>query len=235
MGAFVDRSVRCIVKLNGSTPATGAFPLGRPFFCGPDKGRYVSAGGNKSLTPGRCHDGVKTWLICNHLATPEKFVANYAEYHYFVVFDSHVFCHDCHESNMAGGESAFLNMEMAASAMTDTELQQQIFEPFYRISFSSSFPPADSAMSSVPSKTWRVCHHLADDGNFRKHVFDGNIILFTDNNVACPGCLDVMLQKPGEDLGEHMVQLPESDLQYAIVNRLFSLNYELSLAQGFIH
>lgn len=235
MGAFVDRSLRCIIRLEESTPVAGALPMGRPLFGGPGKSRYFSVKGAKGPSPGHHHDGMKTWLICNHLATPEKFISNYAEYHYFVVFDSHVFCHDCHESNMVDGESAFLNMELAASAMTDTELQQQIFEPFYHISFGPGSTAGESAMPSIPSRTWRVCHHLADGGNFRKHVFDGNIILFTDNNVACPDCLDVMLKKPAENLGDHMVRLPEDDLQYTIVNRLFSLNYELSLAQGFIH
>ena len=79
-----------------------------------------------------------------------------------MVFDSHVFCHDCHESNMVDGESAFLNMELAASAMTDTELQQQIFEPFYHISFgpgstggSYAFYPIENMVGLPSFGGWR--------------------------------------------------------------------------------
>ena len=235
MGAFVDRSVHCIIKLDGQAPISGAFPIGRPFFSEPGKSLLVSAEGIKKRLNGHHHSGVKTWLICNHLDTPEKFISNYAKHHYFVVFDSHVFCHDCNENNMRDGESAFLKMEMASSALTDSELQRQIFEPFYNLNF------RDNCFRQAPRKlspqlnTWRVCNHLANEVNFRRHVFDGNLILFADNNVTCPDCLDFMLKESSEDRDDNIVLLPENEFQYAIVDMLCSLNYELSLAQGFVH
>jgi hypothetical protein len=234
MGAFVDRSVHCIIKLDGHTPIPGAFPIGRPFLSEPGKSLFVSAEGIKNRLTDHHHNGIKTWLICNHLATPEKFIFNYAKHHYFVVFDSHVFCHDCNESNMRDGESAFLKMELASSALTDSELQRQIFDPFYNLTFRDNCH--DQAQSNPLSqmKTWRICSHLSNEVNFRRHIFDGNLILFADNNVTCPECLDFMLKESSGDRADNVVLLPESEFQCAIVDMLCSLNYELSLAQGFI-
>lgn len=235
MGAFVDRSVHCIIKLDGHTRIAGAFPMGTPYFCEPGKGQFIANEGVKTRLTGHHPDGIKTWLICNHLDTPEKFISNYAKHHYFVVFDSHVFCHDCNESNMSEGESAFLKMELASSALTDSELQQHIFEPFYNLNLRHDALKGMQGNGPSQYKTWRVCGHLANEVNFRRHVFDGNLILFADNNVTCPDCLDSMLKKSGENRNDNTVLLPENEFQYAIVDLLYSLNYELSLAQGFIH
>ena len=119
MGAFVDRSVHCIIKLDGQTPIAGAYPIGRPYFCAPKKSLLISQVGMKKQVSRGYPEGIKTWLICNHLDTPEKFISSYIKHHYFVVFDSHVFCHDCNEENMRDGEPAFLRMELAATALTD--------------------------------------------------------------------------------------------------------------------
>ncbi|MGI9568176.1 MAG: hypothetical protein ACR2PH_00140 [Desulfobulbia bacterium] len=235
MGAFVDRSVHCIIKLDGHSRMAGAFPMGNPYFSEPGKGQVIAKEGVKTRLNGHNPDRVKTWLICNHLDTPEKFISNYAKHHYFVVFDSHVFCHDCNENNMRDGESAFLNMELASSALTDNELQHQIFDPFYNLNLRHDTLRMIQGNGPTQFKSWRVCSHLANEVNFRRHVFDGNLILFTDNNVTCPDCLDSMLKKSGKDHDDNMILLPENEFQYAIVDLLYSLNYELSLAQGFIH
>jgi hypothetical protein len=66
-------------------------------------------------------------------------------------------------------------------------------------------------------------------------MFDGNLILFADGNVTCPDCLESMLKKSGKEQDDDVILLHESEFQYAIVDLLYSLNYELSLAQGFIH
>ncbi len=235
MGAFVDRSVHCIIKLDGLAPIAGAFPTGRPFFCEPGKNLIISNAGRKNRLSGCDPDGIKTWLICNHLDTPEKFISNYTKHHYFVVFDSHVFCHDCNEENMRDGEPAFLKMELASSALTNNELQRQIFEPFYNLNRCFDVPGKVRGKLAAQLKPWRVCNHLANENNFRRHVFDGNLILFADNNVTCPECLDFMLKGSTENCVDNAVTLPGHEFQYAIVDMLYSLNYELSLAQGFIH
>ena len=235
MGAFIDRSVHCIIKLDGHNQMTGAFPAGTPYFCETGIGPLNANRGMNARLAGKNHDNVKTWLICHHLDTPEKFIYNYAKHHYFVVFDSHVFCHDCNENNMREGESAFLKMELASSALTDGELQKQIFEPFYSLNLRYDALKEMQSNGTSRFKTWRVCGHLSNEVNFRKHVFDGNLILFADGNVTCPDCLDAMLKKSGKDSDDNVILLPESEFQFAIVDLLYSLNYELSLAQGFIH
>ena len=233
MGAFVDRSVHCIIKLDGQTPIAGAYPIGRPYFCAPKKSLLISQVGMKKHVSRGYPEGIKTWLICNHLDTPEKFISSYIKHHYFVVFDSHVFCHDCHEENMRDGEPAFLRMELAATALTDDELQQRIFEPFYNLNlrYDSHRGIRGRAADPLP---WRVCHHLSNEKSFRRHVFDGNLILFAENSVSCPDCLDSMLKKSSASSDDSVVLLPGHEFQYAIVDMLYSVNYELSLAQGFI-
>jgi hypothetical protein len=235
MGAFIDRSIHCIIKLDNLTRMAGAFPAGNPYFCDTGIGSFAANKAVKTRLTGKNTDDVKTWLICNHLDTPEKFIYNYAKHHYFVVFDSHVFCHDCNENNMREGESAFLKMEMTSSALTDDELQQQIFEPFYSLNLRYDALKEMQSNGSSSSKTWRVCSHLSNEVNFRKHMFDGNLILFADGNVTCPDCLESMLKESEKEYDDKVILLPESEFQYAIVDLLYSLNYELSLAQGFIH
>lgn len=235
MGAFVDRSIRCIVRLDRKAPAVaGAVPIGKPFFSEIGAEHQQPVGGWVIGPPDRHRDGIKTWLICQHLNTTDRFVANYIQNRYFVVFDSHVFCHDCNENNILGGESAFLRMENESSALSDKELQAQIFEPFYEINMRFGGNIKAQRKLHDSRRTWRVCSHLADEGNFRRHVFDGNLILFAENNATCPDCLDYLLKGGCEKTDADVVLMPDDDFQYTIVDKLYSLNYELSLAQGFI-
>jgi hypothetical protein len=233
MGAFVDRTVRCVIKYDRKKSVAGALPSGKSFLFETENGQFVSIGDSKIELPQRPND-VKTWLICNHLATPEKFITNYLRNRYFVVFDSHVFCHDCNENNMLGGEAAFLKMEKQSSALTDKELQGRIFDPLIEINlrFGNQNPSRKEVIRR--SRSWCVCSHLANEANFRRHVFDGNLILFAEYNVTCPDCLDFVIKGPLRRDDEKLVSVPDDDFQCAIVDTLYSLNYELSMAQGFI-
>lgn len=234
MGAFVDRQVRCIVRFDRKKPVAGAFPIGSSFLFEAESGRFISIGDMKIDLPRPQKKCVKTWLICRHLATPEKFIGNYLKNRYFVVFDSHVFCHDCNESNMLGGEAAFLKMEKDSLALTDTELRWRVFDPFLQLNLNRDGGKNSRGESAHPKRTWSVCSHLASEANFRQHVFDGNLILFAENNVTCPDCLDSVIKSPGRHDTGAMVPMADENFQGAIVDTLCSLNYELSLAQGFI-
>jgi len=233
MGAFVDRTVRCVIKYDRKKTVAGALPIGKSFLFETENGHFVSIGDAKIELPQRSN-GVKTWLICNHLDTPEKFITNYLRNRYFVVFDSHVFCHACNESNMLGGEAAFLKMEKESSALTDKELQAQIFDPLFELNLRFGNPNTSRKELNRQSRTWRVCSHLANEANFRQHVFNGNLILFAEYSVTCPDCLDFVIKGPRRHAGEELVSMPDDDFQCAIVDTLYSLNYELSMAQGFI-
>jgi len=52
--------------------------------------------------------------------------------------------------------------------------------------------------------------------------------------VTCPDCLDLVIKGPRRNNDEKLVLMPDDDFQCAIVDMLYSLNYELSMAQGFI-
>ena len=234
MGAFVDRKVRCIIRFDRKKTVAGAFPIGNSFLFETENDQFISIGDTKIELPQRHHDGVKTWLICNHLDTPEKFITNYLKNRYFVVFDSHVFCHDCNENNMLGGEAAFVKMEKESLALTDKELQGQIFDPFFELNLRFDNRPTSRKELNRHPKTWCVCSHLANEANFRRHVFDGNLILFAECNVTCPDCLDLVIKGPCLHDDGKLVPMTDDDFQCAIVDTLYSLNYELSMAQGFI-
>jgi hypothetical protein len=233
MGAFVDRTVRCVIRYDRKKTVAGALPIGKSFLFETENGHFVSIG-DATIEPPQRQNGVKTWLICNHLATPDKFISNYLRNRYFVVFDSHVFCHACNENNMLGGEAAFLKMEKESSALTDKELQRQIFDPLFELNLRFGNPNTSRKELNRHSRTWRVCSHLANKANFRQHVFNGNLILFAEYNVTCPDCLDFVIKGPRCHDGEKLVSMPDDDFQSAIVDTLYSLNYELSMAQGFI-
>ncbi len=234
MGAFVDRQVRCIIRFDRKQTVAGAFPIGNSFLFDTGNGQFISFGDMKIEPPRLQEKSVKTWLICSHLATPEKFISNYLKSRYFVVFDSHVFCHDCNENNMLGGEAAFLKMEKDAAALTDRELQGRIFDPFRALNLSCDGRKNSRSKSARPARTWSVCRHLASEANFRQHVFDGNLILFAENNVTCPECLDLIAKRPLRRDAKKMVSLPDENFQNAILDTLCALNYELSMSQGFV-
>ncbi|MFZ0134402.1 MAG: hypothetical protein WAK95_17830 [Desulfobacterales bacterium] len=234
MGAFVDRQVRCIIRFDRKQTAGGAFPIGNSFLFDTGNGRFISIGDMKIEPPRPRKNSVKTWLICNHLATPEKFISNYLKNRYFVVFDSHVFCHDCNENNMLGGEAAFLKMEKDAAALTDRELQGRVFDPFRQLNLSCDGRTNSRRKSARRLRSWSVCSHLASEESFRQHVFDGNLILFAENNVTCPECLDLIAKGPLRRDDKKMVSMPDENFQNAIFDTLCALNYELSMEQGFI-
>jgi hypothetical protein len=233
MGAFVDRTVRCIIRYDKKKTVAGARPIGKSFLFETDNGHFVSIGDSEIELPQR-QTGVKTWLVCSHLDTPEKFITNYLRNRYFVVFDSHVFCHDCNENNMLGGEAAFSKMEKESSALTDKELQRQIFDPLFELNLRFGKRSTSRQELNRRSRTWCVCNHLANEDNFRRHVFNGNLILFTEYNVTCPDCLDFAIKGPRCHDDDKLVSMPDDDFQCAIVDMLYSVNYELSMAQGFI-
>jgi hypothetical protein len=233
MGAFVDRTVRCVVRYGRKKTVAGALPIGNSFLFETENGHFVSIGDSKIELPRRPND-VKTWLICNHLDTPEKFITNYLRNRYFVVFDSHVFCHDCNENNMRGGEGAFLKMEKQSTALTDKELQGQIFDPLFELNLRFGNVNPSRKELNRHSRTWSVCSHLANEANFRRHIFDGNLILFAGYNATCPDCLDFVIKGPRPHDDGKLVSMPDDDFQCAIVDMLYSLNYELSIAHGFI-
>ncbi len=235
MGAFVDRAVRCVIRFDRKKTVAGALPIGKSFLFETENGHFISIGDTQIEMPRRPPDGVKTWLICNHIATPERFITNYLRHRYFVVFDSHVFCHDCNKNNLLGGEAAFAKMEKESSALTDKELQGQLFDPFFELNLSVKGRNAQRKKFNRHSKTWCVCSHLADEANFRRHVFSGNLILFNEYNVACPDCLDGIVKgpRPGDD--GRVVAMSGQDFQSAVVDTLYAVNYELSMAQGFIN
>jgi len=233
MGAFVDRTVRCIIRYDKKKPVAGARPIGKSFLFETASGHFVSIGDSEIELPQR-QNGVKTWLVCSHLDTPEKFITNYLRNRYFVVFDSHVFCHDCNENNMLGGEAAFSKMEKESSALTDKELQRQIFDPLFELNLRFGNRTSSRQELNRRSRTWCVCNHLANEDNFRRHVFNGNLILFTEYNVTCPDCLDFAIKGPRCHDDDKLVSMPDDDFQCAIVDTLYSVNYELSMAQGFI-
>ena len=234
MGAFVDRTVRCIVSVDSRKRAAGALPIGNSFLFETEDGRFIAFGEPKIEPPRRHHDDPKTWLICRHLDRPDKFISNYLKNRYFVVFDSHVFCHDCNENNMRGGEAAFLNMEKQSSALSDEELRGQIFDPFFELNL--RFGGRNTLQKDVDRypRNWCVCKHLASEDSFRRHVFDGNLILFADYKVTCPDCLDIAVKGPHCHDEDQLVSMPDDHVRHAIVETLYSLNYELSMAQGFI-
>lgn len=233
MGAFVDRTVRCIIRYDKKKPVAGARPIGKSFLFETESGHFVSIGDSEIELPQR-QNGVKTWLVCSHLDTPEKFITNYLRNRYFVVFDSHVFCHHCNENNMLGGEAAFSKMEKESSALTDKELQRQIFDPLFELNLRFGNRTTSRQELNRRSRTWCVCNHLANEDNFRRHVFNGNLILFTEYNVTCPDCLDFAIKGPRCHDDDKLVSMPDDDFQCAIVDTLYSVNYELSMAQGFI-
>ncbi|MGA9264543.1 MAG: hypothetical protein WBV95_21445 [Desulfobacterales bacterium] len=233
MGAFVDRTVRCIIRYDKKKTVAGARPIGKSFLFETESGHFVSIGGSEIELPQR-QNGVKTWLVCSHLDTPEKFITNYLRNRYFVVFDSHVFCHDCNENNMLGSEAAFSKMEKESSALTDKELQRQIFDPLFELNLRFGNRTSSRPELNRRSRTWCVCNHLANEDNFRRHVFNGNLILFTEYNVTCPDCLDFAIKGPRCHDDDKLVSMPDDDFQCAIVDTLYSVNYELSMAQGFI-
>ncbi|MGD2011646.1 MAG: hypothetical protein PVI69_01840 [Desulfobacterales bacterium] len=233
MGAFVDRTVRCIIRYDKKRTVAGARPIGKSFLFETENGHFVSIGDTKIELPQR-QNGVKTWLVCSHLDTPEKFITSYLRNRYFVVFDSHVFCHDCNEKNMLGGEAAFSTMEKESSALTDKELQGQIFDPLFELNLRFGNRDASRQELNSRSRTWCVCNHLANEDNFRRHVFSGNLILFTEYNVTCPDCLDFVIKGSRRHDDDKLVSMPDDDFQCAIVDTLYSVNYELSMAQGFI-
>ncbi len=233
MGAFVDRTVRCIIRYDKKKPVAGARPIGKSFLFETGNGHFVSIGDSEIELPQR-QNGVKTWLVCSHLDTPEKFITNYLRNRYFVVFDSHVFCHHCNENNMLGGEAAFSKMEKESSALTDKELQRQIFDPLFELNLRFGNRTSSRQELNRRSRTWCVCNHLANEDNFRRHVFNGNLILFTEYNVTCPDCLDFAIKGPRCHDDDKLVSMPDDDFQCAIVDTLYSVNYELSMAQGFI-
>jgi hypothetical protein len=233
MGAFVDRTVRCVIRYDRKKTIAGALPIGKSFLFETENGHFVSVGDAKIDLTQRSN-GVKTWLICNHLDTIEKFSTNYLRNRYFVVFDSHVFCHDCNENNMLGGEAAFLKMEKDSSALTDKELQGRIFDPLFELNLRFGNSNTSRKELNRHSRTWRVCSHLANKANFRQHVFNGNLILFAGYNVTCPECLDFVIKGPCRHGDEKLVLMPDDDFQCAIVDTLYSLNYELSMTQGFV-
>ena len=233
MGAFVDRTVRCIIRYDKKKTVAGARPIGKSFLFETDNGHFVSIGNSKIELPQR-QTGVKTWLVCSHLDRPEKFITNYLRNRYFVVFDSHVFCHDCNENNMLGGEAAFSKMEKESSALTDKELQRQIFDPLFELNLRFGNRTTSRQELNRRSRTWCVCNHLANEDNFRRHVFNGNLILFTEYNVTCPDCLDFAIKGSRCHDDDKLVSMPDDDFQCAIVDMLYSVNYELSMAQGFI-
>jgi hypothetical protein len=233
MGAFVDRTVRCIIRYDKKKPVAGARPIGKSFLFETESGHFVSIGDSEIELPQR-QNGVKTWLVCSHLDTPEKFITNYLRNRYFVVFDSHVFCHHCNENNMLGGEAAFSKMEKESSALTDKELQRQIFDPLFELNLRFGNRTSSRQELNRRSRTWCVCNHLANEDNFRRHVFNGNLILFTEYNVTCPDCLDFAIKGPRCHDDDKLVSMPDDDFQCAIVDTLYSVNYELSMAQGFI-
>jgi len=233
MGAFVDRTVRCIIRYDKIKTVAGARPIGKSFLFETGNGHFVSIGDSEIELPQR-QTGIKTWLVCSHLDTPEKFITNYLRNRYFVVFDSHVFCHDCNENNMLGGEAAFSKMEKESSALTDKELQRQIFDPLFELNLRFGNRTTSRQELNRRSRTWCVCNHLANEDNFRRHVFNGNLILFTEYNVTCPDCLDFAIKGPRCHDDDKLVSMPDDDFQCAIVDTLYSVNYELSMAQGFI-
>ena len=233
MGAFVDRTVRCIIRYDKKKGVAGARPIGKSFLFETENGHFISIGDSKIELPQR-QNGVKTWLVCSHLDTPEKFITNYLRNRYFVVFDSHVFCHDCNENNMLGGEAAFSKMEKESSALTDKELQRRIFDPLFELNLRFGNRTTSRQELNGRSRTWCVCNHLANEANFRRHVFKGNLILFAGYNVTCPDCLDFVIKGPRRHDDHKLVSMPDDDFQCAIVDTLYSVNYELSMAQGFI-
>jgi hypothetical protein len=233
MGAFIDRTVRCIIRYDKKKTVAGARPIGKSFLFETGNGHFVSIGDSEIELPQR-QNGVKTWLVCSHLDSPEKFITNYLRNRYFVVFDSHVFCHDCNENNMLGGEAAFSKMEKESSALTDKELQRQIFDPLFELNLRFGNRTSSRQELNRRSRTWCVCNHLANEDNFRRHVFNGNLILFTEHNVTCPDCLDFAIKGPRCHDDDKLVSMPDDDFQCAIVDTLYSVNYELSMAQGFI-
>ncbi|MGB5619887.1 MAG: hypothetical protein WBM78_23815 [Desulfobacterales bacterium] len=233
MGAFVDRTVRCIIRYDKKRTVAGARPIGKSFLFETENGHFVSIGDSKIELPQR-QNGVKTWLVCSHLDTPEKFITSYLRNRYFVVFDSHVFCHDCNEKNMLGGEAAFSKMEKESSALTDKELQGQIFDPLFELNLRFGNRDASRQELNSRSRTWCVCNHLANEDNFRRHVFSGNLILFAEYNVTCPDCLDFVIKGSRRHDDDKLISMPDDDFQCAIVDTLYSVNYELSMAQGFI-
>ena len=233
MGAFVDRTVRCIIRYDKKKAVSGARPIGKSFLFETENGHFLSIGDSKIEMPQR-QNGVKAWLVCSHLDTPEKFITNYLRNRYFVVFDSHVFCHGCNENNMLGGEAAFSKMEKESLALTDKELQSQIFDPLFELNLRFGNRTASRQESDLRSRTWCVCNHLANEDNFRRHVFNGNLILFAEYNVTCPACLDFVIKGPRRHDDANLVSMPDDDFQCAIVDTLYSVNYELSMAQGFI-
>lgn len=233
MGAFVDRTVRCIIRYDKKKTVAGARPIGKSFLFETENGHFVSIGDSEIELPQR-QIGVKTWLVCSHLDTAEKFITSYLRNRYFVVFDSHVFCHDCNENNMLGGEAAFSKMEKESSALTDKELQRQIFDPLFELNLRFGNRTTSRQELNRRSRTWCVCNHLANEDSFRRHVFNGNLILFTEYNVTCPDCLDFAIKGPRCHDDDKLVSMPDDDFQCAIVDTLYSVNYELSMAQGFI-
>jgi hypothetical protein len=232
MSAVIDRSGTPYFLIETNQHLPGASPTSQACLFEMDNDRPGLTEKFYETHPVVRPEAEKTWLVCRHLSPSHNFIDNYLTFRYFIIYDSHIFCHHCHREATYESASSSQKMELHAVALTDRQLQQQLFSPLYRVNYDLGEKPAGATRDQIA--TWYVCKHLSGWANLRQYVFSRNTIYFLENNVICAHCLDTFVQGLKDEFDQNLILMRDRDLQKIIVNNLFLVNYEFSLIHGFV-
>jgi hypothetical protein len=229
---MMDRTAKPYFVIDRPQPISGAAPTSQACLPELENAGYRPAAPAADMHLSAGAKTEKTWLICRHLCPSYNFIDSYLQFRYFIICDSHVFCHHCHRERSYAGTSAASNMKWDALALTDRQLQEQVFSPLYRVNFDLGEKPDGISRDQIA--TWYACKHLSGWTNLRQYIFSKRTIYFIENNVICSDCLDTFVQGCQEEFDRSLILMRDSELQQSIIDNLYLINYEYSLTHGFV-
>jgi hypothetical protein len=158
--------------------------------------------------------------VCTHLDSPGKFIHHYLEYRLFLLADGEVFCHNCHPQPHFSRTTGVDNQKKNFS-LSDEQLQRYVFDPLYVVNGELG---GRTAAASLPVLSWYVCSHLAGEAKVAAHLKAGGVILFAENNVTCPACLNTALNGGFNVYEENLVLMTDGDFQQQVVDTIITVN-----------
>jgi hypothetical protein len=229
---MLDRTGKAYFLTDGPHRWTGAAPASSTCLPELETARYPAAASAVDMRSAAGDKSAKTWLVCRHLCPSYNFIDSYLRFRYFIICDSHVFCHECHRERSYAGTSAASDINWDYLALTDRQLQEQVFHPLYQVNFDLGEKPDGAARDHIA--TWYACTHLSGWTNLRQYIFSRKTIYFIENNVICTDCLETFVRGCRDEFDRGLILMRDSELQQSVIDNLYLINYEYSLAHGFV-
>ena len=222
MVAIFDSKRKTSFVIENTSVNAGAKAIGLPALL-----PYVEEA-HRNYSKFNLDDNRQTWLVCSHLSGSDKVYEYYLSSGLITIVFGKCFCEKCLDTILF--KSDLSDFVKSCRPMTDRLFQENFVNSLIESNsdFTNKFNYIEEDRNS--RKTWICCRHLSTAAKLNDVYSKCGQIYIFEGHIICQDCFNMIPDNSLIDIyytGEAMTNVL---FQEAIVNSLYSINYETLLS-----